>query len=424
MSAPNSSGARPPSPERAASGGRSGADGSSADGSSADGSSVGAPERVEMPLRPRNDEVSRYTDAYFRKSKAVVGRFGDVSATYAVFMRRPVVFTPRLAIDWLRRIGAERGVTIEVEHDHAEGDWVGAGEPLMYIRGPLFHLIDLETLYLQKIGACCVAAYNAYMMCKSLPKVGFLAMDARHCAGTDMAEMMAYAASVGSAAARREVGAVGFVGNATDATAHFFGQQAGLGTMPHALIGYAGSTVRAAEMFHEVFPAETLTVVVDYYGREVTDSLGVCRRFPALAEAGRMAFRLDTHGGRYAEGLDLQGSYEVLDRNAPQAIRSYRTGAELSHLVGTGVTAASIWLLREHLDREGFPNVKIVASSGFSPEKCHVMSLADAPMDMIGTGSFLPDRWNETYATADIVEYDGKPSVKVGREFLLRRRPT
>ena len=28
----------------------------------------------------------------------------------------------------------------------------------------------------------------------------------------------------------------------------------GLGTMPHALIGYAGSTVRAAEMFHETYP--------------------------------------------------------------------------------------------------------------------------------------------------------------------------
>ncbi len=27
-----------------------------------------------------------------------------------------------------------------------------------------------------------------------------------------------------------------------------------MGTMPHALIGYAGSTLRAAEMFHETFP--------------------------------------------------------------------------------------------------------------------------------------------------------------------------
>ena len=57
------------------------------------------------------------------------------------------------------------------------------------------------------------------------PKVAFLAMDARHCAGAEMAEMMAYAASVGSAHAQREAGAVGFVGCAADATAHFFGQR-------------------------------------------------------------------------------------------------------------------------------------------------------------------------------------------------------
>ena len=81
-----------------------------------------------------------------------------------------------------------------------------------------------------------------------------MAMDARHCAGSEMAEMMAYAASVGSQAARREAGAVGFVGCAADATAQYFSQSKGLGTMPHALIGYAGSTVRAAEMFREGFP--------------------------------------------------------------------------------------------------------------------------------------------------------------------------
>ena len=38
-----------------------------------------------------------------------------------------------------------------------------------------------------------------------------------------------------------------------------------------------------------------------------------------------------------------------------------------------------------------------------------------------GTGSYLPDEWRETYATADIVAYNGKPSVKVGREFLLQK---
>jgi nicotinate phosphoribosyltransferase len=40
---------------------------------------------------------------------------------------------------------------------------------------------------------------------------------------------------------------------------------------------------------------------------------------------------------------------------------------------------------------------------------------------MIGTGSFLPQVWSETYATADIVAYDGQPQVKAGREFLIRK---
>ena len=157
-----------------------------------------------------------------------------------------------------------------------------------------------------------MASFGAYQMASELPKTAFLAMDARHCAGTEMAELMAYAASVGSKAAQREVGAVGFVGNSNDATAHFFGQPQGLGTMPHALIGYAGSTVRAAEMFNEVFPEVPLYVLVDYFGHEVTDTLAVCERFPEIAKAGQLGIRLDTHGGRFVEGLDTQRSYDVL----------------------------------------------------------------------------------------------------------------
>ena len=78
--------------------------------------------------------------------------------------------------------------------------------------------------------------------------------------------------------------------------------------------------------------------------------------------------------------------------------------------------------MREALDAAGYKAVKIVASSGFNMEKCRVMEDAHAPIDLIGTGSFIPDHWGETYATADIVEYDGEARVKVGREFLLRNR--
>jgi nicotinate phosphoribosyltransferase len=373
-------------------------------------------------MQPDPKDLARLTDTYFLRTKQVVGRFGDRQVTYAVFMRRPVICTPKLMIDFLMAMAAERKTKFDIELNYKEGAWVGAGEPLLYLSGSLHHLVDLETVYLQKLGPACVAAYNAYAMCVDLPKTAFLAMDARHCAGAEMAEMMAYAASVGSAAAKREAGALGFIANATDATAHFFGNERGRGTMPHALIGYAGSTVRAAEMFHETFPDEPLTVLVDYFGLEISDALAVCRRFPKLAEAGRLALRLDTHGGRYIEELDLAHSYDVLERHMPQAIRGYRTEAELRYLIGTGVTAAAVWHLRQRLDGEGFRNAKIVASSGFTPAKCRMMAVARAPIDVIGTGSYLPELWTETYATADIVAYDGKPLVKKGREFLLRKR--
>ncbi len=377
--------------------------------------------KVDPTPLPPVDDIPRWTDHYFLRTKQIVGKFGDQRVTYAVFMRRPVLFTPRLMVDWLRHVGGERGVDFDIAPNFREGDWVGAGEPMMYLSGPLYHLVDLETIYLQKLGAACVAAYNAYTMCVDLPDVAFLAMDARHCAGSEMAEQMAYAASVGSAAARRDAGAKGFVGNATGATAHFFGADGGKGTMPHALIGYAGSTVRAAEMFHETFPDSALTVLVDYFGQEVTDAQAVCRRFPELAAAGRIGVRLDTHGGRFVEGLDPQSSYAVLERHAPEAVRGYRTETELRYLVGTGVSAAAVWHMREQLDAAGFGQVKIVASSGFSPAKCKAMSYARAPIDVVGTGSYLPDNWWETYATADIVAYDGTPRVKIGREFLLRK---
>ncbi|MGB0684036.1 MAG: nicotinate phosphoribosyltransferase [Magnetovibrionaceae bacterium] len=376
----------------------------------------------EPGIWPGEDQVSRWSDKYFLRTKEIVGRFGDKQVTYAIFMRRPVLFTPRLALQWLQDMTRLRGETIDVHLNYAEGDWVGAGEPLMYITGSMRHLVDLETIYLQKLGASCVASYNAFNMCMDLPKVGFLAMDARHCCGTEMAEMMAYAASVGSKAAKGQANVKGFIGNATDATAHYFGNTVGLGTMPHALIGYAGNTLRAAEMFHETFPDNDLIVLVDYYGQEITDALAVCNRFPDLARQGRIGIRLDTHGGRFIEGLDPQNSYAVLERHVPAAIRRYRNETELRYITGTGVSAAAIFYMREQLDKADFKKVFIVASSGFNVEKCKVMADVGAPIDIIGTGSYLPDRWTETYATADIISYDGTDSVKVGREFLLKRK--
>ena len=370
---------------------------------------------------PTPDQQPSLTDTYFKHTRHIVQAHGDCEVTYAVFMRRPVTFAGRLAIDWITAMAAARQAKLKIEQLYVEGAWIGAGESICYITGPFSVLVDLETIFLQRLGPACVAAYNAYNMCIELPDVAFLAMDARHCAGGEMAELMAYGASVGSKKAQAKTGAVGFVGCAADATAHFFGKEKGAGTMPHALIGYAGSTVRAAELFHQTIPDAPLTVLVDYFGTEITDALAVATRFKDLAAAGQLSVRVDTHGGRYVEGLDTQSSYAVLERNVPGALRGYRTDDELRLLLGTGVSAAAIWHLREQLDKHGFENVKIVASSGFGPDKCRVFALANAPVNVIGTGSFLPQVWSETYATADVVAYDGQPRVKVGREFLIRK---
>ena len=289
----------------------------------------------------------------------------------------------------MKKIKEERKINIKIDLCHKEGDWVGASEPLMYITGSFYHLVDLETELLQKIGATCVAAYNAYSIIELLPNIKFLAMDARHCAGRDMQQMMAYSASVATKYFKTKNKNVhGFIGNANDSTAHFFNNKHGFGTMPHALIGYAGSTLKAAQMYHETYKEENLTVLIDYFAREVDDALEVCKNFPELIKQNKLALRLDTHGGRYMQGLDLQKSYDVLNRNIPNGLKRYRTEEELKYLVGTGVSIASIFKLREELDMHGFNNVKIVASSGFNFKKCKLIAELNAPVDIIGTGSF------------------------------------
>ena len=136
--------------------------------------------------------------------------------------------------------------------------------------------------------------------------------------------------------------------------------------MPHAFIGYAGSTVRAAEMFDEAFPGDPMTVLVDYFAQEVTDSIAVCERFPERAKKGEISIRIDTPGSRFIEGLDPSVSYAVLEEKIPHSIRGYRSDAELAYLVGAGTSAAAFYFMRDALDKAGFKKVKIVGSSGFS----------------------------------------------------------
>ena len=66
-------------------------------------------------MHPSDKEIPRWTDHYFLRTKEAAKRFGDKRVTYALFIRRPVISAPRLAIDWLQAIAAERKTRFEIE---------------------------------------------------------------------------------------------------------------------------------------------------------------------------------------------------------------------------------------------------------------------------------------------------------------------
>ncbi len=384
--------------------------------------------------------IAAQTDKYFTNTSRIVAAHGDSVVTFAVFMRRRVVAALEPTIRLIKRFVPDA----RIKRYYQEGDIVPSESKMLEITGSMAMLSEVETLLLQKIGFPCVCANNAYEMCRAMPGAGFMDMHARHGSGAEMNILAAYGAAVGSMAAKRADPAVkGFVGSSQDLTAPFFESAAGMGTMPHALVGYTGGDVlQAMKLFAQTIPeAQTLVALVDYTGEEVTDSLRCARWFyeeARLHEQGKAyGIRLDTHGGRFAEGLDYEKSVETVGNwlgiHGEYTIVEQVLGGRAFQLdpnnilvdkvrrilFGKGVSVASIMHVRRALDKAGFKDAMIVASSGFDPQKCQIMGAARAPLDMVGTGSFLPATLSETYATADIIAYDGVKRVKVGREFLF-----
>jgi nicotinate phosphoribosyltransferase len=384
--------------------------------------------------------IASQTDKYFTNTSRIVGANGDAEVTFAVFMRRRVVAALEPTIRLVKRFVPEA----KIKRFCQEGDVVPSESKMLEITGSMARLSEIETLLLQRTGFPCVSANNAYEMCRAIPNAGFMDMHARHASGAEMNILAAYGAAVGSAAARKADPSVkGFIGSSQDMTAPFFGAKSGMGTMPHALVGYTnGDVLEAMKLFSKTIPeARSLIALVDYTGEEVRDSLRCAKWFyddARLQDEGKeFGIRLDTHGGRFAEGLDYEKSVETvghwLGMHGEYNIVEQVLGGRAFQLdpnnilvdkvrrilFGKGVSVASIIHVRRALDGAGYKDARIVASSGFDPQKCQVMGAAKAPLDMVGTGSFLPATLTETYATADIIAYNGVHRVKVGREFLF-----
>lgn len=385
-------------------------------------------------IKAQREYVETRTDKYFTKTKSVIANVGDVNVTYAVFMRREIVVAVEPAIEWLKATA-----NVKVNRMAPEGTVLASEKKIFEYTGSFVELVELETLLLQKVGVSCVSAYNAFKQCMSLPKSTFMDMCARHTTGDDMMCLAAYGASVGSSLAKK-LGAKGFVGSSADLTSKFYGAEKGMGTMPHALIGMFGSTLDAVKAYVATHNGETsIVALVDYFGKEVSDSIKVADWFKqnSSCKNKNLSVRLDTHGGRFCEGLDYSQSVHIVckwlhvDREY-DAVRKVmgETAYDMDStnlakdkvrktLFGAGVSAANIINMRQKLDEAGHANVGIVASSGFDLFKCQIMNSVGAPINMVGTGSFLPDKFSETYATADIYRYGDKLSIKVGREWLM-----
>lgn len=393
---------------------------------------------VEMTLS--YGALSTITDKYFTNTSAIVAGKKEADVTYAVFLRRRSIAALEPAIRLIKALVPDAQVTRFFE----EGEKVPAQAKMLEVSGPMSKLSEVETLMLQKVGFPCISARNAHAMCMAVPHASFLDMHARHATGAEMNLLAAYGASVGSDAAKVEDATVkGFVGSSQDLTAPLYGAKIGMGTMPHALIGYTGGdVVEATKLFIEELPdAPAVISLVDYEGHETSDALKCADWFfntAKLQDQGKsFGVRLDTHGGRFAEGLDFEksidivgdflgidGEYNIVERILGQGAVHLDAGNLMVDrvrriLFGAGVSAASIIHMRQVLDQGGFTEARIVTSSGFNTQKCHVMGATGVPVNMIGTGSFLPATLTETYATADITSYDGVQRVKLGREFLL-----
>src|SRR3546814_731122 len=232
--------------------------------------------------------------------------------------------------------------------------------------------------------------------------------------------------------------------------------------MLHELIGYAKArmlarggdpekeraAVGATKLYAKAYPdEETLTVLIDYDGREISDALAVARWLrtgPESRRAKTLAVRLDTNDSRYLQGLDRRESVETLCRwmrldTAGEVVTAAMSGieyAELEHvtddlrdtcLFGSGVTAAAAVRLRRELDGAGFQDVRIILSGGFDAIKCRIFGNLDIQVDVIGTGAFLPSDIRKCRSTLDAVRYEFAEAgalrsfniAKSGREHLL-----
>jgi len=345
-----------------------------------------SPEVFDLPVDKMR--AGYYTDAYFNHARAALlqdGRHPRVvmqvfqkQHSYLGGMDEAIAILKLCSHDW-------DALTVHALYD---GDELRPWETVMTIEGDYTLFAHLETLYLGVLARRTLITTNTVGVLRAANSKPLIFMPARH----DHHRVQTgdgYAAYI----AGRMLGAP--IGVTTDEQASWWGGR-GIGTVPHSLIAsYGGNTVLAATKFADWAPDDiNITVLIDFENNSVETALEVARAL-----------------GPRLWGVRLDTSEALVDRSLWDEMGDFKP---------TGVNERLVRKVRDALDADGFEQVKIVASGGFTIEKIRGFEANGVPVDAYGVGSSLMRGSNDF--TADIVLTDGRPSAKVGRRYKPNRR--
>ncbi len=333
------------------------------------------PALFELPVERIRAGV--FSDVYFNRSRDALRAEGRTArVTWQVSAKRGGWLGGIDEAVALLKLCADDFAALEVQALY-EGDRVEAWDTVLLVEGDYTAFAHLETLIVGTIARRTRVCTNVrHLVDAARPKPIYM-FGAR----SDHALLQpgdGLSATVGGATSV-----------STDAQGAFTGHK-GIGTIPHALIAACGGdTVAAALAVAAVLPADVpLVVLVDYENDSVATSVAVAR-----ALEGRLwGVRLDT-------------SEYLVDRSVVPQMGAFPPA---------GVNAALVWNVRNALDAEGFGDVKIVVSGGFTVPRIRGFEEDGVPVDAYGVGASVHDgRWD---FTGDVVRVDGVPQAKAGRE--------
>jgi nicotinate phosphoribosyltransferase len=344
------------------------------------------PEVFDLPVEKMRNGY--YTDAYFNHARAtllederyprVVMQVFQKKYSFLGGMDEAIAILKLCSHDW-------DALTVHALYD---GDEIEPWDTVMTIEGDYTLFAHLETAYLGVLARRTLITTNVVRVLEAANGKPIIFMPARH----DHHRVQTgdgYAAFV----AGRVVGTP--IGVTTDEQASWWGGR-GIGTVPHSLIAsYGGNTVLAASKFSEWAKDDiNITVLVDFENHSVQTALEVARAL-----------------GPRLWGVRLDTSEALVDRSLWDEMGDFKP---------VGVNERLVRKVRDALDSDGFEQVKIVASGGFTIEKIREFEEKNVPVDAYGVGSSLIRGSNDF--TADIVLTDGRPSAKVGRKYKPNSR--